>query len=600
MDSFRRLRLLLDRQAGTQFGLMLAAILLMAGLEMVGVAAILPFMRLVAEPALIESDPRIVRLAAAVGLEGQRQILIGLGVALLVIFAVASVVSAVTMWFIQRCVWSMAHRICMRLLRHYASLPYAFHLRNNSAELTKKVVLDVSDVVTGVLLAGCDLVAQSVLALLLFGLMLAVNPTVALGAFALLAGAYGIIHLVRHGFLRRLGRERLDASAARLGTFTEAMNGTKAIRIEGAAPFFIGRFDDASRRYADVQPRYMIARLAPRYAIELLAFGGLVVVVLVLLFTGRDLVAAIPSMTFFAMAAYKLLPALNRAFQGAAQLSHHLPAVDDVVADLKLAAEDRTAADPVDVESIAPVPFERELRLEGVSFAYDADRMVLQDIDLTIPRGGSVALIGATGSGKTTLVDIIIGLLPPTSGRFTVDGTPITPADAGGWRRRLAYVPQDIFLYDDTITRNIAFGVSEERIDHDRVREAARIAHLDAFIASELPGGYDTRIGERGVRLSGGQRQRIGLARAFYRRPALLVLDEATSALDGVTEQAVMQAIRANLPGVTVLMIAHRLSTIRHCDRIHLVEHGRIVDSGDWEHLSADNAAVRHMVEAAR
>lgn len=598
IDSLRNLRTLLDRQAGRQFGLMLAAIILMSFLEMIGVAAILPFMRIVADPSILDTDPRLMQFADLLGLEGERQVLIAIGSILLVIFAVSTVASAVTTWFIQRSVWSMAHRICMRLLRHYASLPYRFHLRHNSVELTKKVVLDVSDVVTGVLLAGCELIAQSVLALLLFALMLWVDPAVALVAFTVLAGSYGLIHAVRHRFLQRLGRRRLAATAARLGTFTEAMVGTKAIRIEGVAPFFIGRFERASRTYADVQPKFMMARLAPRYVIELLAFGGLVVVVLVMLSTGGDIVAAIPAITFFAMAAYKMLPALNRAFAGAAQITHHLPAVDDVVADLQLEVEDATAADEVDPDAAPPVPFVRALRLEGVGFAYDEGQPVVHDVDLEIPAGSTVALIGSTGSGKTTIVDIIIGLLGPTAGRFTVDDTIVTPATAAGWRRRVAYVPQDIFLYDDTITANIAFGLPADRIDHQRVREAATIARLDEFITTQLPDGYDTRIGERGVRLSGGQRQRIGLARAFFRRPALLVLDEATSALDSVTEREVMDAIAAHLPGVTVLMIAHRLSTIRHCDRIHLVDGGRIVDAGDWEHLAGGNADVRRMVEA--
>ncbi|MFK7959650.1 MAG: ABC transporter ATP-binding protein [Phycisphaerales bacterium] len=593
-----RIGRLLDARARTQLLVMLGAIVVMGFLEMVGVAAIAPFMQLVSEPERLEGDGRLAEIYRRLNFGSPQEAMRWAGGVLLVGFSISMTFSAFTAWLIQRCVWSMAHRICMRLLRNYAALPYTFHLRHSSSDLTKKVLMDVSDVVTGVLLAGATFIAQATLVTFLLILMLIVNPVVALGAFGSLLGAYLLIHLGFRGTLRRLGRDRLDASYGRLTSFTEAMTGVRAIRIEGVSPHFISRFERSSQRFSDLQPTYQILRQAPRYLIELVAYGGLVVVVLVLLSTREALLAAIPTLTLFALAGFKLLPALNRAWHAAAQLSHHLPAVDEVVRDLE-AADAAGELEAVDAATAPDVPFNDVVQLDGVHFAYEDGQDVIHGVDVSIRRGERVALIGSTGSGKTTLVDIVIGLLTPQTGAMRVDGVAISPGNAAGWRRRVAYVPQDIFLYDETIARNIAFGLDPDDVDMDRVRAAARVACLDAFVEGELPDGYETPIGERGVRLSGGQRQRIGLARAIYRRPDFLILDEATSALDGTTEAEVMERMGESMPGVTVLMIAHRLSTVRECNRVHLIEDGRIARSGSWEELCAADDRVQRMAQSS-
>ncbi len=242
------------------------------------------------------------------------------------------------------------------------------------------------------------------------------------------------------------------------------------------------------------------------------------------------------------------------------------------------------------------IKFRDRITLEDVSFKYqNAAVSALENIDLTIPMNAKIAFVGPTGSGKTTMVDLIVGLLTAQHGRLLVDGVPITPQNANHWQRELGYVPQEVFLYEDTVTRNIAFGVADNKVDMDRIRHVGRMAQIDGFIHNELPNGYETELGERGLRLSGGQRQRIGIARALYRQPKVLILDEATSALDGVTEEAVIRAIQEGTHNLTVIMVAHRFSTVKWCDRIYLLERGCLVQDGSYAELLASSTMFREM-----
>jgi ABC-type multidrug transport system fused ATPase/permease subunit len=589
-----KLRELLERRDILQFGLVFAAILFTALFEVVGIAAILPFMRLVAQPETLHTNEWLSRIYTAAGFTSERTMLIWMGVAVIVLVSISRLSAAFTVWLTNRSVWSMAHRLSVRLLERYLQLPYEFFLTHNSAELLKKLVADVNNLVTGVLLAGSTFIAQLVVALSIFSLLLIVQPRLALVAFGLFGGAYLLLHLVRHTLLTRLGRERIAADNVRFRTFSEALTGIKAIRTEGAGNYFLDRFEAASKRFTGVQPKIQLVSLIPRYIIEILAFGGILAIVLYLLVTGGEIVSAIPMLSLFALAAYRMLPALHEAFLAGAQVSQNLPAIDEVYEDMAGEAVIETILEP----EPARMDMRDRISLRSVSFQYSAGQLpVVSDIDIEIPRRSRVAFVGSTGAGKSTLVDIVVGLLMPQKGDLCVDDVPINSDNVASWLRLVAYVPQEVFLYDATVTENIAFGLEPEEIDGQRVREAARIAQLDSFIAEEMPSGYDTLIGERGVRLSGGQRQRLGLARAIYRRPEVLILDEATSALDGITEEALLSSLHNHFPDLTVIMIAHRLSTVKLCHAIHLIEQGRIVDSGTYAELLASNRTFQRMVQ---
>ena len=596
-SEFKKLKFLLTRQDARWLGLLAAGVLAMALLEVVGIIAILPFMQMVADPSMVESNPGLKWAYDAFGFETPRSMLIWMGVGIICLIALISLVSIVTNWLIQNAVWALAHRLSMKMLRQYMQLPYSFFLEGNTTTMIKKAISDISSLITGVLLASSQLFASLVMVGLILILLLMVQPVLAMLAIVIYGGLYLVIHLSRHSYLERLGSERLTALKARYISFTEALIGAKTIRVEGAGAMFLKRFEKASLEFSKIQPRFQLSNLIPRYLIELIAFGSIVGVVLYLLISDTALMEAIPLLSLFVFASYKLLPALNKVFVSMGAISHNLPVIDELYTDLKK----RANMEPdVRANTRQRLEFKNEITLHKISFQYESsDAPVLQDVSLKIEKGSRVGFVGSTGSGKSTLIDIVVGLLYPQQGSLHVDTTLITPENVAEWRKAIAYVPQDVFLYDDTILRNIAFGVSDELIDLERVIDSARKAHIHHFIENDLPTKYETVVGERGVRLSGGEKQRIGLARAFYRQPDVLLLDEATSALDAITQERVVASLEDAEGSLTVVVVAHRFSSIRLCEKIYFVDGGKIADAGSWDQLINRNDKFRQMVELA-
>ena len=334
--------------------------------------------------------------------------------------------------------------------------------------------------------------------------------------------------------------------------------------------------------------------MVPRFALEALTVGTLLSLILVLLLrNGGSISEIVPVLGVIAFSTMRLLSALQQIYHGLTSMRGASAILDQIVADFT------SAPTPVAVpnEPRPPLRLDHSLALSNVSFAYvTASGAAIRDLDLVIPAGTTVGIVGGTGAGKTTLVDLILGLLVPTAGEILVDGTTLVRENLRDWQSTLGYVPQSIFLTDDTIAANIAFGIPREEIDMAAVERAARTAALHDFVTTDLAAGYQTIVGERGVRLSGGQRQRIGIARALYRDPSLLIMDEATSALDNITERVVMEAVQRVRSEKTIILIAHRLSTVKTCDVIFLMEHGKLVAQGTYDALLAGNDAFRRMV----
>ncbi len=565
----------------------------MAMLQVVGIASILPFMTLLARPSAIDSNDWLRWLYQTGGFSSPTAMLVAAGVVVLLLFTLANVLSAITIWWQQRCAWMLAHSVSVRLVKTYTQLPYEFFLTHNSADLIRKVCADVASLVSGVLLAGSELIAQSVMSLVLVLLLVAVDPWLAVVSFSVLAAAYALIYLLSHTYARQLGEHRLEANHRLYKTFVDVISGIKAVKYNGAADFFLERFSSASHKYSVTETRFNTVAMIPRYIVETLALGGILLTVLYLLLTKGNLTEVFPVLSMFAIAAYRLLPSLYKAFTSAATLRHNLPMIDAIHLDIgSRSLDSEPTADGGKIE------LRQEIALQNVSFQYaTAAEPSISNVTLTIPAGAMVGVVGSTGSGKTTLIDVLVGLLPPHEGRLLVDGIPIVPSSVDRWQRCIGYVSQEVFLFDDTILRNIAFGVPDDSIDWQRVREAGRIAKIDDFISNELVDGYTTTIGDRGLRLSGGQRQRIGLARAIYRAPSLLLLDEATNALDGITEETVIQAVNS-IQRLTVIIVTHRLSTVKSCDRIYFVDQGRIAAEGTYDELVDSEPRFRDMVRA--
>ena len=331
----------------------------------------------------------------------------------------------------------------------------------------------------------------------------------------------------------------------------------------------------------------------PTYVLEVVAFGGILCIVLYFLAREEGLAQLLPMLAVFVFAARRIMPALQTIFSDITTLRYNAATLDVLHADFVKTAGFENIFGDLDVK---PLLFKKSLRLQDVSFCYPGcDELIISDLSLEIQANTTIGFVGFTGSGKTTLIDIIIGMLVPRSGSIFVDGVPIDENKRVSWQRNLGYVPQHIYLSDDTVARNIAFGIPDEHIDMDRVIRAARVANIAEFIEKNLLSGYDTLIGERGVRLSGGQRQRLGIARALYHDPDVLVLDEATSALDGITEEAVMDSIRALAKRKTIIMIAHRITTVKDCDMIYLMEDGHIIAKGTYAELMDSSETFRAM-----
>jgi len=579
-----------------QAGLLFLGSLLTALVQAVGVGAIFPFINVAMNPQAIQQNEWLAVIYRRGGFAGTNEFIIFLGLAVLATIVASSIAPAIILWAKTRFVLNKNHALSTRLLTVYLSKTYQYFLGKNTSELGKNVLTEVSQLTMTLLMAIFEALIQGILLIVLTAMLLAINVRMTLGAILLLGGGYAFLSLAIKRRLQQKGTARLSANENRFRFATEALGGIKTAKVMGVEQYFIDNYAAHSFAFAQHQIFANIAGELPRYILEGLAFGGIIVFLVVNLATGGSINDLLPLIGLFAFAAYRIMPALYRLYFAVTQIHFFTAVLDKIHTDML--EEDATNLPPE--ESIPGLPFNRAIRLEGIDFRYaDAENDVIRGLDIEIPKNASIGLVGTTGSGKTTLVDIILGLLVPQGGKMLVDDTPVNEENIRAWRHKIGYVPQDIYLSDDSIRKNIAFGVPDDRIDDDQIVEASRIAALHDFIQT-LPQKYDTIIGERGVRLSGGQRQRIGLARALYRNPEVLVLDEATSSLDGATEEAVLGAFRNASKSRTVIMIAHRLNTLKDCDSIYVMENGRFTASGTYDDLLLENKTFIHMARTSK
>jgi len=589
------LRHLLAARAHRRF-LALCALAAVAGLlEAMAVASIVPFLAVFADPG--GSLPLVGRLSDQLGTADHVRMMAILGGAVLAILVLANTVTSLSTWLLLRFANRQGHALSVRLLATYLARPYVFYLDRHTADLQKTIFGEVQRVTTGVLLPAAQIAARLAVVVFISGLLVVVDPRVALVVGAALGTAYALIYVFARAALLRAGRQSIEAGTLRSRHALEALSGAKEIKLLGRESEFIERFERSSLAWADAQTTAQAIGQLPRYAIETIAFALILALALYFLRSGSAAGQILPLLGLYAFAGYRLMPALQQIFAGAAALRASHASLLAVLDDLRDAAPPQAPQAPVTARRL---PIGSGVDLVAAAYRYPGDAgWALSPIDLHVPRNASVALVGATGCGKTTVVDLIMGLLQPSQGLLRVDGTAIDEHNVRAWQRSIGHVPQQIFLCDDTIAHNIALGLPDAAVDRPRVEAAARLARLHDFVAG-LPKGYDTRVGERGVRLSGGQRQRIGIARALYTDPDLLILDEATSALDSLTENAVLDALQALAGRKTIVMVAHRLSTVRDCDLICVMEQGRIVDRGTFDELMASSARFQALAGAAR
>ncbi|WIM05102.1 MAG: ABC transporter ATP-binding protein/permease [Candidatus Nitricoxidivorans perseverans] len=559
------------------------------GLEVVGVGLILPFIGILATPEIVTENPTLAWAYARSGLSSPNAFLMLAGIILLGFYVAKNSYLALLYSLQYRFVFDGQAALSGRLLEAYLRGPYEAHLERNSAETLKNFTTEIGALFTGIVTPVLTLVSEGVALSMIAAFLLYMEPLVTAVSAASMALLAGIAYLLFRRPLATSGRRRADNSGLRLKIAAESLGAAKEIKLLGREVFFLGKFRHSSEEYANGSCVYSTLHQMPRLFVEALAIAIMMVIVLVLLSQGRDLREAIPVLVLFAMAALRMLPSITRIFGVFASIRFHLPALTSVLHGMSPHYSIRQHSHARDGQDARPetMVVTDSIVLEGVSYAYHGkSRPAIDDVSLTIRQGESIAFVGYSGAGKTTMVDLILGLLAPRAGTIRVDGRDIRTC-LGGWQRSVGYVPQQFFLSDDTIRRNIAFGIPDDDIDDDAVGTALHEAKLDRFVA-ELPRGLDTVVGEKGVRISGGERQRIAIARALYERPRVLIFDEATASLDTRTEQELSSLISGLKGDKTMIFVAHRLSTIRNCDRIYFMRNGRILASGNYGELLRD------------
>jgi ATP-binding cassette, subfamily B, bacterial PglK len=602
MEIARKMIDLLSPRERLHLALLFGAVLVMAFLEVISVASVVPFLSVAADPDRIHANAWLSWAYETLGFTSAISFLVALAGAALAALVLSNAWMAGTHLAQLRFAHGRSHSLGVQLLRQYLSRPYVFFLRRNSADLSKNMLAETEQVTAQLLMPALRLVAQAAVALAIVTLLVAFDPLLALIAAGVLGGAYGLIYLLARRKLLKLGKERLASNTMRYKVAGEAFGAIKDVKLLGKEDAIVARYVGPSKRFEDRRATAAIIGDIPRYALEVLAFGGILVVAVYLILRGEGLQQTIPVLGLYAFAGYRLLPSLQQVFFTYTKLRFNAPALDNLHRELTSDPGSLDArASPIIRHSSGscsePLRLTERLELEGVTFTYPgAHKPALRDITLRIEANTTVGIVGPTGSGKTTLVDVVLGLLRPQTGEIRIDGVPLTDANLRAWQDSLGYVPQHIYLTDDTIARNVAFGIPDAQIDRKAVEHAARIANIHGFITHDLPEGYDTVVGERGIRLSGGQRQRIGIARALYQDPSVLVMDEATSALDTDTETAVIEAIRRLAGTKTMLIIAHRLTTLRGCDALHVLRGGS-VETNTSESVAETGAASRQQLE---
>ncbi|OOE89090.1 multidrug ABC transporter ATP-binding protein [Salinivibrio sp. AR647] len=566
-------------------------VVLMAFAELTGVVAIGPFMALVGDISQLQGDGRFAQLYQYSGLANPSDFIFWVGVSVLLALTVAAMISMYTTWRLSLYAQQVGAELSARLYRYYMNQPWLFHAGGSSSQLINKVSQEANRITQNIIEPAMQLVAKSVLAIVMMTTIFIYNPFVALVGMAIFAFSYAVLYRTVRKKLSRNGIDITNANSQRFSLMNEGFGGIKDTLLLGRQADFNNSFKYASDRFGYSLGLTRGLSQAPRYAIELVAFGSVIFLVLYLVKSHEgDLGRILPVLSVYALAGFKLLPAFQQIYRGVAQIRGNLSALDNLEEDL--IASQGVSSITHTLDKIKPM---KQVKLENVTFQYPGKEVpALYGLSLKLPVNQVIGLVGASGSGKSTAIDILLGLIEPSQGSLQVDGKPITAENVRAWQNNIGFVPQSIFLSDATIRENIAFGLPLNQIDEQKVLNAAKMAHLEELL-EQLPNGLDTRVGERGVQLSGGQRQRIGIARALYDDADVLVLDEATSALDGITEKLVMDAIHDFAGNKTIIMIAHRLSTVQQCDCIYMLEQGKVVDYGTYAELLNKNLEFRKM-----
>lgn len=571
----KKINYIFDKRQKRNLAILFVVMFIGGLMELLGVSLIMPLVNVIIEPEIMNTSKWAVFICKSLHISEQASFIIFLLAVLITVYIVKNIY-LIMMYSLQyRFTFNNQRRLALRLMTCYINQSYLFHLSKNTAELQRNVTTDVNQFFSTIL--NCiQLLAELITCLFLIIYLAIKDPGVTLGV-ALTITLFALVFYVWFKrTLSELGGRFRKENAKLIKWLQQSFGGIKEVKVMNREQFFLEHYDSCYKSVSTMQRKQSLMQVIPKPILESISICGLLAVMMVRVIMGADLASLVPILSVFAVAAFRMLPAFNRITAYLSSIMFTKASVNALYEDLKEAEKLSLEKSEKEEQKSINLELENSISVRDITFRYpNTENYVLENVNFEIPAYKSIALIGASGAGKTTLADVLLGVLHPEMGSITVDGVEVFE-NLYSWHRMLGYIPQVIYLIDDTIRNNVTFGIPENEIDEEQVWRALREAQLETFVKS-LSQGLDTIVGERGVRLSGGQRQRIGIARALYSNPQILVLDEATSALDNETETAVMEAIDSLQGNKTMIIIAHRLSTISNCDFIYEVKDGQVI-----------------------
>lgn len=580
-NQIRTVYRILSRKQRKKFWILQIILIISSTAEFIGISSIVPYIGILSNPTVIESNRYLSFLYNLTGFTQNKEFVFILGIYIVLLVIISSLISIVSKYL----TFSFGHHVgqewTTRLYSYYLRKDYLFHTRHNTDQLTSNVTIEIGRVVMGIVLPLLHAIARTFLVVIFLIALLVYKPVITLIIIVILFSFYGFVYFLVYNKLFEYGAIISQIIAKRFRLINEGFGGIKENIVHGNLGYFINKFESTRKTIANAYKMKQFLSTIPKNIVEMILFGGILCVVIYFYkYHSVNFNELVPVIAFFVIAGYRILPSLQTIYDALSQARSTQKPLNIVSSDLLDAS--------VDIENISTnytITMEQNIALKNVKFSYsETNNNIFTNINLNIIKGSLIGFAGPTGCGKTTLVDLILGLINPERGQLLVDGVEINSKNMKAWQNSLGYVPQDIFLADSSIKNNIAYGVEDDNIDENRVREVIKQAQMDRFIFN-LPKGIDARVGERGIQLSGGQRQRIGIARALYRNASLLIFDEATSALDGETEKGIMDTLFEIKKDITIILIAHRLTTLKDCDFIYVLDQGNIINKGKYNEL---------------
>lgn len=565
---------------------------LVALFEIIGIASMMPFFGIIGNPNTIQKSKVLSWLYKYFNFSSSLQFISFLGFSVIGIILLSNTIKGYSAYINNKYIGELRLSLQSRLLGNYINQPYSFFLNKNSSELNKIIWSDIEFVISYTVTPFIQIVSNGILLILVMIIIAVVQFQTAIILAIVVSIFLGLFILIVRNRDKNAAYERGEAAKGSFVILNEVLGGIKDVKVFQKEKSFIDKFFSQSKIYANLWAKSITLAQIPKFVLETMAFGILISVTLVILYTNDDMGMILPILGLYAFAAYKIVPAVQVVFQGVASFKQGWPSLVQIHDDILMPIDPQFSKNPAQ----SCLSFENRISFNNLHFHYiNSENCVLNGINFDIICNTTVGIVGGTGAGKTTLIDMILGLHKPTKGSIIVDDIVIDSENLSEWKNVIGYVPQHIFLTDATIEENIAFGIPKELINIEQVQNAARLASINDFIVNELPNQYQTMVGERGVRLSGGQRQRIGIARALYTNPKVLILDEATSSLDNLTESFIISALEKLNGTCTIVIVAHRFSTIQRCDKIVVLAKGKVVSEGNFDELATKSTEFKKL-----